>query len=193
MTATPRRALPTALWLAVLAAAPAAAADRVEATIDWPQAQADIRAADGPGAASGDRATVAQLRSAPALQQTLDRIALPVLVPDQGTVRAAPSLIEQGRAYAADYPLDGADLVVLGASSAIAVAEDAPVAALLAGDAPQYVFESYEYGADLSFLRYGASYVLRLACDELDDARCRKDDFLRKVADGLVAVGGRAR
>lgn len=176
-----------------LAATAASAAERVEAAIDWPQAQADIRAAEGPGADSGDRATVAQLRSAPALQQTLDRIALPVLVPDQASVRAAPSLIEQGRAYAADYPLDGADLVVLGAASALVVAEDAPIAGLLAGDAPAYVFESYEYGADLSFLRYGASYVLRLACDELDDARCRKDEFLRKIAENLVAVGGRAR
>ncbi|WP_363799543.1 hypothetical protein ABU614_05055 [Lysobacter firmicutimachus] len=182
---TIRIALSGAVYGLAILASPATANERVPATIDWPQAQSDIRADE-----KLEPDTVRLLRSAPPLQRTLDRIALPVLIPEQEDMAAAPALLEQGSAYAADYALDGADLVVLGSASAIAVDAGAPLSKLLGTGGEPYRFESYEYGADLSFVRYGASYVLRLSCDAIDDSRCRDDDFLRAIAGDLVAVGG---
>ncbi|MEH6418414.1 hypothetical protein [Pseudomonas sp. CGJS7] len=182
-------ALPCALALAPLCAQ-AQSIQRESAAIDWPTAQQQMR-----DAAERDKPAVEGLRSSPTLQETLDRVSLPVLVPGTGPVRAAPAVIEQGTAYAADYPLDGADLVVLGSASALALPPDSAMAKLLAesGPPPQYQFEAYEYGADLSFIRYGASYVLRVACEQAEDPRCDRDEFLRKVAESLIAVGGKPR
>lgn len=177
-----------------LAMAPACAwaqsIEREAAAIDWPVAESAMKAA-----ANDDKAGVAKVRSSPTSREALDRVALPVLVPGSDSVRASPALFEQGTAYAANYPLDAADLVVLGSASAITLPPGSPLAKLLEGGASSanYQFEAYEYGADLSFVRYGASYVLRLACEEPEDPRCGREEFLRKVADSLIAVGGKRR
>lgn len=176
---TPHRLLAALLALAGPALPPPAAANevlpRTEIAIDWPSAQAEAAAA--PQA----RATAEALAQAAA---GADGVRLPVLllpVEEWGM----PRFVHQTQAYAAAYRLEGAQLSVLGWRSAI----EASGALTLHHDVQGY--ESIGDGADYSLARHGASYVLRLTCDEpLTDPRCIEPAFLSGAAAALVPAGG---
>jgi len=153
------------------------------ANIDWAAARADAERLAG-----SQGAGLNSFRSANAAN--LDSIGVPVLVPGTGPVRAAPNVKGQGTAYAATYMLNAAKLSVMGTASALVPPRPEEFTAL-ANRADARTFEQGEDGADLSFVRYGAAYVLRLSCARLDDARCTNDAFLNAVADSLLPIGGR--
>ncbi len=129
------------------------------------------------------------MRASGAIAADLDRTRLPVLVIDGPEMRAAPRFASQGLSYAAAYLLKGAQLSILGAATGIRVQSPR-------GQTPSNEtgpsFETTDDGADYSFMRFGASYTLRLTCDNLADARCRKPEFLTKIANELALVNSRA-
>ncbi|HEV7877075.1 hypothetical protein [Bradyrhizobium sp.] len=154
----------------------------VTSTIDWDAAKADAE-----NIAPAQKESLNSFRAANAVG--VDAINVPVLVPGIGPVRAGPRLRGQGASYAAVYMLNAAKLSVLGTARAL-VPPSPERFASAAASSDGRVFEQGEDGADLSFIKYGASYILRLSCAKLDDERCIKDSFLNSVADSLVPVGG---
>ena len=175
----PHRPLAALVALAAPALARPAAANvvlpRTVVPIDWPSAQAEAAAA--PQA----RATADAFAQAAA---GAAGIRLPVLllpVEEWGM----PRFVHQTQAYAAAYRLEGAQLSVLGWRSAI----EASGALTLHHDVQGY--ESIGDGGDYSLVRHGASYLLRLTCDEpLTDPRCIEPAFLSGAAAALVSAGG---
>jgi hypothetical protein len=154
----------------------------IVSTIDW-----DAAKADSENAKPALKDSLNSFRAANA--SGLDAIRLPVLVPGVGPVRAGPRLRGQGNSYAAVYLLNAAKLSILGTSAAlIPPSPETFERAVTSGSGR--VFDRGEDGADLSFSKYGASYVLRLSCAKLDDDRCTKDSFLNSVADSLLVLGG---
>jgi hypothetical protein len=119
----------------------------------------------------------------------LASIRLPVLVPNPAAVSANPRLRGQGNSYVVAYSLSGAKLSVLGTSVVLTRPDDQSLSQSAQGS--NRVFDHSDDGSDLSFLKYGASYVLRLSCANPDDERCSKEAFLNGIADSLVVLGGR--
>jgi hypothetical protein len=121
--------------------------------------------------------------------QELASIRLPVLIPNTTVVEGNPRFRGQGNSYAVAYALPDASLSILGTSVFLSRPDDKALAQ--SGQGPNRIFDRSEDGTDLSFLKYGAAYVLRLSCTKPDDERCTKDTFLNKVADSLLVVGGK--
>jgi len=151
------------------------------APIDWDRAASDA-----------DRTT----SIAPALNTfrannsaELSAIRLPVLMPNTKVVEGSPRIRGQGNSYVAAYTLPGAKLSILGTSVFLTRPDDQTYAQSPSGS--NRVFDRSEDGSDLTFIKYGASYVLRLSCAKREDERCNKDTFLNTVADNLLVVGGK--
>jgi hypothetical protein len=147
--------------------------------INWERAESDVKQ------------TLA-IPAFKALRETheteLSSIRLPVLIPNPAVVESPPRLRGQGNSYAAAYALTGAKLSVLGTSVFLVRPDDQASSQSATGNARN--FDRSDDGSDLSFLKYGASYVLRLSCSNVDDERCSKDVFLNSVADSLAVIGG---
>lgn len=155
------------------------AVQRAPSSIDW--AEADSAAAES---LQRDAAAVEAFRHKAA--SSVDGTRLPVLIVGSGARLGAPQFVSQGAAYAALYAPEGAKLTLLGSSSAIIAPKDVTFAH------EGTTFESLGDGADYSFMRFGASYTLRLTCDEpLKDPRCTKGDYLGGLAGSLIVVGGK--
>lgn len=163
----------------------AAAPERVMQPVDWSAARI-ARQAD-------------QVRNPEALNQFrsavptgLDSVALPVLVPGTGPVRATPRFRGQETAYTAAYVLRGARLSIFGTVFAIQLSEGSAIVPQIR-DTPvgeRYTFARSDDGADLDFSRFGAHYTLRLSCERSDDSRCTSETFLQSLADSLIVAGG---
>lgn len=152
---------------------------RSELAVDWPSANADAAAL--PAAA---RATGEAIAAAVPGADGPGGVRLPVLLLPVETF-GVPRFAHQTRTYAALYRLEGAQLSVLGWRSAI----EAGGALTLHHDVQGY--ESIGDGADFNLSRHGASYLLRLTCDEpLTDTRCIEPAFLTEAAAALVPAGG---
>ena len=152
--------------------------------IDWSAAQADV---------NNTEATQSQFLTTlrAAVPTGINDVHLPVLVPALGPIRAAPRFRGQGSAYAAAYLLNAARLSVLGSNLALVMPEPkVRSTGTLPETANPRHFEMGEDGSDLSFVKYGASYTLRITCTLLTDSRCTQPAFLNSVADTLVPVGG---
>lgn len=116
----------------------------------------------------------------------LDGVKLPVLIFGTDGDWGLPRFRGQGTAYGVVYKPERAKLSILGSSSKII----APKGLKFEHDG--VAFESIGDGADYSFTRYGASYTLRLTCDEpLKDKRCTDPQYLTDAAKTLIVVGGR--
>lgn len=157
----------------------ASAQNRLESPIDWDAAERARQAVR--------ITTIDALRARVPNSVQLDRIRLPVLLPEPRLISAAPRLRHQETSFTAAFALKGAKLTIAGSGTAIV----SP-----ASGAPPFVsiddaFERTEDGADLSISRFGASYVLRISCAAPADSRCTKSDFLRSVAASLVPIGGK--
>lgn len=116
----------------------------------------------------------------------LNDVKLPVLIYGADSDWGAPRFRGQGTAYAVVYTPERAKLSILGSSSKIIAPKG------LNFEHEPRAFESIGDGADYSFTRYGASYTLRLTCDEpLKDKRCTDPQYLTNAANTLIVVGGR--
>ena len=167
------------------------AQNRASLALDWATSRRDQQRD-----AAALRSENKTFRAGGTSQVEIAKTRLPVLVINQGPVRAAPEFRQQGTSYVAAYQLPRASLSILGSANALPTPPSA-AAGLPPSAGDGYVFHGIDDDqeqddvADLSFSRYGASYVLRLACERADDDRCRKPGFLRSVAGGLANVGGR--
>jgi hypothetical protein len=119
----------------------------------------------------------------------LASIKLPVLMPNTTAVDASPRLRGQGSSYVIAYTLPNAKLSILGTSGFLTRPDDKVLSQ--SGQAPTRIFDRSDDSSDLSFLKYGASYVLRLSCTTSEDERCVNETFLNGIADSLLVVGGR--
>jgi hypothetical protein len=157
----------------------ASAVEERLAVIDWERAKSDLQVAEPPSA------QINQFLKGN--DQALKSTRLPVLIPNQNIAELIPKLHSQGSSYLAAYELPGAQLSVMGTSVYLLSR-----GSLFAQSAPKKgrSFNLTEDGADLSFMKYGAAYVLRLSCSEEGDPRCGSDEFLNRVADNMLLVGG---
>lgn len=82
-------------------------------------------------------------------------------------------------------------MTILGSASSLSVPDWSPLGEGVAKGAGRYVFEKTEDGADMNFTRFGASYVIRISCEDVADKRCNAEQYLRSIAEALVTVGGK--
>jgi hypothetical protein len=150
------------------------------APIDWERATLDAERA---ASIAPNLNTVRANNSA-----ELDSIRLPVLAPNTTIVATSPRIRGQGNSYVVAYTLPGAKLSILGTSVFFIRPDDQTYAQSASGGR---VFDRSEDGSDLSFQKYGASYVLRILCANLSDERCVKESFLNMIADNLLVIGGK--
>jgi hypothetical protein len=154
-----------------------------DAIVDWDSARAD---------AEKSSARLAEVKTfLDANNAELATIRLPVLMPDTSLIKATPRLRGQGKSYVIGYSIDGGKLSILG-TSVFLVREGILVQSQNTSQASR-TFDISEGEADLNIQKYGASYVLRLSCEVLNDERCLSDRFLNTIADSLIVVGGAAR
>lgn len=170
------------IFLIKALAIPVYAQDAVQRTlspIDW-------KAAYQAHAAADKTAKISLKKFHAATPEGLDQVKLPVLILGAEGDWDTPRFRGQGTAYAVVYTPVRAKLSILGSSSKII----APKGMKLEHESR--AFESIGDGADYSFTRYGASYTLRLTCDEpLKDQRCTDPQYLTSAAKTLVVAGGR--
>lgn len=181
-----RKAARVAAAFVLLAIAPglaAAQSPRQSVEIDWATAQKDL----------AKTLETPQLKTRGGVSNTnsLANIRVPVLAVDKGEVRASPRIRGMGSSYVAAYTVQGAAISLTGTASAATVPADSTLSASVKQSPAGSVFELTEDGADLSFQRYGAGYVLRISCEKGDDERCQKDAFLKKLEQSLILVGGK--
>ncbi|MFD0916505.1 hypothetical protein ACFQ14_08810 [Pseudahrensia aquimaris] len=163
----------------------------VEADIDWENVQKSI-------ASDKDRLPPNMRSFATSSSEVLGRINVPVLVPSgQGeTFRSSPLIVGDGGTYAALLSDTGGELAVMGSSKAIQVSLDDKTDETLntfqlsSRCDFQPMNDEGENSADCSFVQFGAYYTIRLTCKEANDEKCIKPDFLEKVREDLVTIGG---
>lgn len=161
---------------------PAYAQPRAAAQIDWTAAKNAMTSA-GP---------IERSRSGGLSRREARIIELPVLVINDGAVKAAPEIRHQIRSYTAYYEVKGATLAVTGLSRPLALKDNTPQTASEASVMQSdYKFEVQEDSSDLSFERFGAFYNMRISCEKAADERCTNPDFLKAIADKLAVIGGK--
>lgn len=161
-----------------------AAQERRTATVDTAAAAA-AAAADAERDAGGVEVFKA---GAPGYEEA----SLPVLaLGTEGPTKGAPVFAALPLAHTVFYLLDRAELsimaqgteIVEGDVSAEPAADTEPVFEVL-----QDEDEGFLDGAELSFVRFGVSYSLRLKCSSEEDVRCLEPGFLTETYESLVVV-----
>ncbi|MEW8147384.1 MAG: hypothetical protein AB2794_13270 [Candidatus Thiodiazotropha endolucinida] len=156
---------------------------RLNSTIDWDQAYRDHL-----NVKLSENEAISKFRSA-SLQE-IDNVTLPVLILKKQSVRSTPKFFGQGRSYVATYSLPKAKLSIIGSATLISLTDDSTYDMYKNTN----TFEVTLDGADYSFIKYGASYILRLSCDEPTfDMRCTTPKFLNGLANQLIVAGGKAQ
>jgi hypothetical protein len=146
------------------------------ATIDWEAARADAakRPTDVvvPQSVGSDPLTVPMLLPGGIVQTASDRPTPPRITKD---------------GYFATYHLPRYDVIVNGSSKAYAVEGQAP-----AGDKTAMKFQTVEAGAQLTFSRYGADYVIEFECREVDSPEgCITEAEANEFAESLFVAASR--
>jgi hypothetical protein len=147
------------------------------ATIDWEAARADAakRPSDVvvPQSVGSDPLTVPMLLPGGIVQTASDRPTPPRITRD---------------GYFATYHLPRYDVIVNGSSKAYAVdGQTAPAA-----DKSDMKFTTVEAGAQLTFSRYGADYVIEFECREVDGPEgCITEAQAKEFAESLFVAASR--
>lgn len=146
------------------------------ATIDWETARADAakRPTDVvvPQSVGSDPLTVPMLLPGGIVQTASDRPTPPRITKD---------------GYFATYHLPRYDVIVNGSSKAYAVSGQAPAA-----DKSEMKFTTVEAGAQLTFSRYGADYVIEFECREVDGPEgCITEAQAKEFAESLFVAASR--
>ncbi|MBI1238456.1 MAG: hypothetical protein GC199_03855 [Alphaproteobacteria bacterium] len=130
-------------------------------------------------------------------QRAIDETRLPLLIPTRRPLLDRMRLMSTGDTYVLSSREDGATIEIVGTRLA-ATAPKGPLAEQLARRmkdmrARGYLIERTETGFDLSFSRFGAAYSMTIECAELiRDERCRREDYLRELYEGMGVVLGKA-
>lgn len=182
--------IPLPIALTVILAAPAGMAAELQDSpphlsppIDWASAVSyrGDKALTDPRKDEGTRATFPK-------QNELDKTQMPVLLMgNTEEFRSSPKFRQQGKSYVGYYNLAGATVSVLGSGVAI----DMKTAQNVEFKSMSHLsFDIAEGVTDLSFERFGATYILRISCDNGADERCLKPSFLTELSNSLFFVGG---
>ncbi|MBI1361332.1 MAG: hypothetical protein GC155_13730 [Alphaproteobacteria bacterium] len=165
---------PPAATVAGAPPAPGSGPQAVQSAIDW-------------AAARADRAK-APVNDAPVTIQSADGAAgglpkVPVLLPSgivQTQSAGPPALVSTDDGYFATYKTPKYDAIVNGSMQAYKTGQTSAAAK---GDLK---FTQSEAGAQLSFSRYGADYLIQFECHEADGATsCITEDEAKAFADSL--------
>ena len=159
---------------------------RVDDKIDWAAAN-KVKAENE----KKDPKGVEKFRSSKPDAKLMESVKVPILVLGTGPVRANPQIRAFEKSYVASYALNEASLSVLGSATHLPSLDNSnkTVSPPKKSDAP-YDFEITEDGADLSFQRFGASYLIRISCRYSNDVRCSDQKFLTSAAEALIVAGG---
>lgn len=148
----------------------------VPSTIDWDAARADAakRPADVvvPQSVGSEPLTVPMLLPGDMVQTASDRPTPPRITKD---------------GYFATYHTPRYDVIVNGSSKAYAAGGETP-----ATDKSDMKFMTVEAGAQLTFSRYGADYVIDFECREVDSPEgCITEAQAKEFADSLFVAASR--
>lgn len=133
-------------------------------------------------------------RAAPA---EIDRAQIPVLIPAAAEVRDAIRIYGMENVYTATARIDAeaalsisgtCNRVVGGAPDTVALRKRlAEQPRRLGGTNAAYYISRNDFGADLSFSKFGCGYVMTVECgDPAADARCAGDDYLTSLANSMI-------
>lgn len=133
-------------------------------------------------------------RTAPA---EVERALIPVLIPASAGVRDAIRIYGMENVYTATARIDAeaalsisgtCNRVVGGAPDTVALRKRlAEQPRRLGGTNAAYFISRNDFGADLSFSKFGCGYVMTVECgDPAADARCAGDDYLISLANSMI-------
>lgn len=134
-----------------------------------------------------------------AIREQVDRVTLPVLVPDHHAISSSLRVFGQPNAYMATAEIEpGVLLRIAGSRSHNVIGQTRRLRqrmrSLRKTKTPlpvigsSYIISRSDSSTDLSFARYGCGYVLSLICDDPDHAMCSGDEFITTLAGSMVAL-----
>lgn len=165
-------------FLTVAFSSDSRAQEAIKLEVDWAAANSDFREV-----LSKDTEDVIRFRSAASAE--FSETNLPVLLPVFGQERSAGGFNSFGDTYSSFYTLAGVQVSIVGTLNAFLIDDGAMVFEEAVRVSPS------QDGIEGNFLRYGASYHVRITCDNLDDERCTSEDFIRSAIEGLEPLGGK--
>jgi hypothetical protein len=128
-----------------------------------------------------------------ALKKGIKNTKLPVYIPSAYAYDKQMIVVAEENFYTINFILDGAILVITGDKT---YQESVPVdnaefkAIMKASPAVEFILAEGIMSAN--FNRHGVNYSLSVMCDNPEeDARCTQNDFLKKIYNSLIMVGGR--
>lgn len=146
----------------------------VTSTIDWAAARAD--AAKRPSDVVVPQSTGSDPLTVPML--------LPMIAQTASDRPTPPRVMKDG--YVANYHLPRYDVIVNGSSKAYETGGQP------AADKTEMKFQTAEAGAQLSFSRYGADYLIEFECREVDSPEgCITEAQAKEFAEGLFVAASR--
>ena len=145
-----------------------------------------------PGLRIIERARLANVDSA-----EVDRVFVPLLLPAEPSLRQRFSVYGMRNIYTATAAIDAfASLSISGTCNRVIGGDPAMVASRkrlaegsprLSGLGADYHISRNDFGAELSFSKFGCGYVMSVECnDPQSDARCNGDEYLTALADSMI-------
>ncbi|MEL6652960.1 MAG: hypothetical protein AAFQ87_19330 [Bacteroidota bacterium] len=149
-------------------------------SVDWQEAQTAFSQVE-----NTHKSDVTRFRSS--APEDLSNTNLPVLLPVFGAKRSSGNFFSSGDTYGSFFTLAGVQASITGTIVAMVVEDESAVFE----ESEEVIIDFSEDGIEGSFFRYGASYNVRISCDNLEDDRCTDDKFISEVISGLEVLGGR--
>jgi len=127
-----------------------------------------------------------------AIREKIKDVTLPVYLPRYYIYKKDMSIVSDKEFYTATIPLQGATLMVAGDRTYQQKVKSGAKQLKEKMKAIDAKFVLAEGMMSTSFNRHGINYSLVLECDSPDkDIRCKDDNFLKKVYNGLILIGGK--
>jgi hypothetical protein len=125
-----------------------------------------------------------------ALKEKIKNIKLPVYLPQYYIDKKDILIVSNKFFYTATIPLQGAVLMITGDRTYQQKSSSRQLKRNLKSIDAKFI--QAEGMMSTSFNRHGVNYSLVLECDHPNrDKRCREDNFLKKIYNRLILVGGR--
>jgi len=126
------------------------------------------------------------------IKKSINSITLPVLLPKYYLNREDIQIVNTPNFYTATIPLKGARVMILGDRTYQRKIKTKDKNLLKRVKSLSNRFNIDEGIVAIYFTRYGVNYSLSIECNNpKSDSRCKSKDFLEKVYNSLVVVGGR--
>ena len=130
-------------------------------------------------------------------QNEVDRVTIPLLLPAHPDVRDKMKVYGLESAYTATAEIDAAASLSISGTCNRVVGGDPNVVQFrkrlaegpprLPGTGAAYHISRNDFGADLSFSKFGCGYVMTVECgNPAQDPRCSGDDYITMLADSMI-------